>query len=99
MSPNTPNWTLRGMRTMSRIAALSSNAAVFAAALAGLQFAAVSTPANAAGQTAGGTASKKVKPLFRDFMGLNVHSVVFKPDVYKPVCRLLRDYHPVVWDL
>lgn len=38
-------------------------------------------------------------PLFRDFMGLNVHSVGFKPAIYTPVCRLLRDYHPIDWDL
>ncbi len=41
----------------------------------------------------------KQKPLFRDFMGLNVHTVQFKPDVYKPICRLLRDYHPFDWDI
>ena len=34
----------------------------------------------------------------RDFMGLNVHTVAFKPDLYKPICRLLRDYHPIDWD-
>jgi len=45
------------------------------------------------------TAVKKPKNLFRDFMGLNVHSVGFKPELYKPVCRLVRDYHPMVWDL
>lgn len=38
-------------------------------------------------------------PLFRDFMGLNVHTVLFKPELYKPVCRLLRDYHGLDWDL
>lgn len=35
----------------------------------------------------------------REFMGLNVHTVQFKPDLYKPICRLLRDYHPLEWDL
>jgi serine/threonine-protein kinase ATR len=34
----------------------------------------------------------------REFMGLNVHTVQFKPDLYKPICRLLRDYHPIEWD-
>ena len=38
-------------------------------------------------------------PLFRDFVGLNGHTVQFKPDLYQPVCRLVRDYHPVEWDL
>jgi hypothetical protein len=40
-----------------------------------------------------------LKPLFRDFMGLNGHSVSFKPALYKPVGRLVRDYHPLDWDL
>ena len=35
----------------------------------------------------------------RDFMGLNVHTVQFKPDLYAPVCRRLRDYHPLGWDI
>ncbi|MBC8127457.1 MAG: hypothetical protein H8M99_09995 [Gloeobacteraceae cyanobacterium ES-bin-144] len=35
----------------------------------------------------------------RDFIGLNGHTVQFKPDLYQPVCRLVRDYHPVEWDL
>jgi hypothetical protein len=39
------------------------------------------------------------RPAMRDFMGLNVHTVQFKPDLYKPVCRLLRDYHPLEWDV
>ena len=38
-------------------------------------------------------------PLFRDFVGLNGHTVQFKPELYKPVCRIVRDYHPVSWDL
>lgn len=41
----------------------------------------------------------KEKPLMRDFIGLNTHTVQFKPDLYKPVTRLVRDYHPVEWDL
>jgi serine/threonine-protein kinase ATR len=39
------------------------------------------------------------KPLMRDFMGLNTHTVQFRPDLYRPVTRLLRNYHPVEWDL
>jgi len=38
------------------------------------------------------------KPLFRDFMGVNGHTVQFKPELYKPCCRLVRDYHPIDWD-
>ncbi len=38
------------------------------------------------------------KPLMRDFMGLNVHTVNFKPDLYAPVTKVLRNYHPFSWD-
>ncbi|HVX14316.1 MAG TPA: hypothetical protein VHC22_24230 [Pirellulales bacterium] len=41
----------------------------------------------------------KARPLFRDFMGLNVHTVQFKVDLYRPITRLLRDYHPFDWDV
>lgn len=37
-------------------------------------------------------------PLMRDFIGLNVHTVQFRPDLYRPICRLVRDYHPTHWD-
>lgn len=39
------------------------------------------------------------RPLMNDFIGINGHTVQFKPELYKPVCRLVRDYHPVQWDL
>lgn len=45
------------------------------------------------------TAQGGPKPLMRDFIGINTHTVQFKTDLYKPVARLLRDYHPVGWDL
>lgn len=45
-----------------------------------------------------GRAEKARAPLFRDFVGLNGHTVAFKPDLYAPVCRIVRDYHPVPWD-
>lgn len=35
----------------------------------------------------------------KEFIGLNGHTVQFKPDLYRPVARLVRDYHPVEWDL
>jgi len=41
----------------------------------------------------------ETRPLMRDFIGLNGHTVQFKPDLYRPVCGLARDYHPVEWDL
>lgn len=45
------------------------------------------------------TTAANASPLFRDFMGINGHTVQFKPDLYAPVCNLVRDYHPVEWDL
>src|SRR5215213_2844170 len=38
-------------------------------------------------------------PAFRDFMGINGHTVQFRPELYRPVASLVRDYHPVEWDL
>ncbi|GAA5125721.1 hypothetical protein GCM10023212_28020 [Luteolibacter yonseiensis] len=35
----------------------------------------------------------------RDFIGLNGHTVQFKPELYRPVSGVVRDYHPVEWDL
>lgn len=34
----------------------------------------------------------------RDFMGIN-GDFFFKPELYRPVCNLLRMYHPANWDL
>jgi hypothetical protein len=39
------------------------------------------------------------RPLFRDFMGVNGHTVQFRPKLYQPIASLVRDYHPVEWDL
>lgn len=44
-----------------------------------------------------GQASKK--PVMQDFIGMNTHTVQMKPELYKPVTSLLRNYHPVEWDL
>lgn len=35
------------------------------------------------------------RPLMRDFIGLNGHTVQFKPELYRPVSGVVRDYHPV----
>ncbi|OGV39769.1 MAG: hypothetical protein A2X48_24010 [Lentisphaerae bacterium GWF2_49_21] len=43
--------------------------------------------------------AKAQKPLMRDFIGLNVHTVQVDPKLYTPVVRLLRDYHPYMWDV
>ena len=39
------------------------------------------------------------RSLFRDFMGLNGHTVQFRPQLYRPIATQVRDYHPVEWDL
>jgi serine/threonine-protein kinase ATR len=44
-------------------------------------------------------AGESPKPLMKDFMGLCGHTVQFKPELYKPAVHLVRDYHPVEWDL
>lgn len=41
----------------------------------------------------------QIRPLIKDFIGLNGHTVQFKPDLYAPIARLARDYHPISWDL
>ena len=48
--------------------------------------------------TAGSRAAEKPRPLMRDFIGLCGHTVQFKPELYAPVTRLVRDYHPMKWD-
>ena len=40
----------------------------------------------------------RARPLMKDFIGLNVHTVQFKPGLYAPVARVLRNYHPMRWD-
>jgi len=54
----------------------------------------VSSPA----QAQKGRDVPKTRPLLRDFIGLNTHTVQFRPELYKPVTRLLRDYHNLDWD-
>jgi hypothetical protein len=44
-------------------------------------------------------ADESARPLMRDLMGLNSHTVQFKPELYAPVAKLVRDYHPVSWDV
>lgn len=38
------------------------------------------------------------RPLFKDFMGINGH-FTFKPELYNQVCRLVRNYHDMNWDV
>lgn len=46
-----------------------------------------------------GAGAPPVRPLLREIMGINGHTVQFKPELYKQVCRLARDYHPLAWDI
>lgn len=39
------------------------------------------------------------KPLMKEFIGINGHTVQFDPKLYRPVTRLVRDYHPYMWDV
>src|SRR5688500_2097569 len=52
----------------------------------------LATHAHAAGQPA-------PRPLMSEFMGINGHTVQFKPELYAKVCRKVRDYHPFEWDV
>jgi hypothetical protein len=51
-----------------------------------------------AGPGEGADAPASAKPLFREFMGVCSHTIQFKPDLYAPACRAVRDYHPLDWD-
>ena len=42
---------------------------------------------------------RPVRPRIKDLMGLCVHTVQFKSDLYKPICLHVRDYHGLNWDL
>lgn len=43
------------------------------------------------------TAPKAIKPLFKDFMGINGH-VTFRPALHGQASRLVRNYHNINWD-
>ncbi len=43
-------------------------------------------------------AAEPPAPLFKDFMGINGH-FPFKPVLYRPVCRHVRNYHNMTWDV
>ncbi|CAL1516341.1 hypothetical protein [Chitinophaga sp. MM2321] len=44
------------------------------------------------------TSPPVARPLFKDFMGINGH-YTFKPELYNQVCRLVRNYHNIDWDV
>jgi hypothetical protein len=39
------------------------------------------------------------RPVMSEFIGVNGHTVQFKPDLYSKVCRKVRDYHSMEWDV
>ena len=77
------------------------NAATVARLLAAtaITVAVVACPGGGARGREARAAGAKTRPIMHDFMGLNVHTVLFKPELYKPVCRLVRDYHGFDWDM
>ena len=39
------------------------------------------------------------KPLMKDFIAFNGHTIGVKPDLYAPLFKVIRDYHPMAWDV
>jgi hypothetical protein len=39
------------------------------------------------------------RPMMRDFLGVNGHTIQFQPTLYAQVCRKVRDYHSFEWDM
>jgi hypothetical protein len=52
---------------------------------------------NAVKQPAIISVPKRPGPLVRDFVGINGHTVMFKPELYRPVGQLVRDDHGLDW--
>lgn len=75
---------------------------ILAMALAAVALALPAGRAGAADDSSGATkpaAGPTTRPLFRDFMGLCGHTINFKPTLYRPTGRLVRDYHSLSWDV
>lgn len=47
----------------------------------------------------GAAATTPASVPLKDFLGLCVHTVLFHPECYEGVTGVVRDYHPVSWDL
>ena len=39
------------------------------------------------------------KPLLKDFLGINTFCERFRPELYRPTCHLVRNYHNYPWDV
>ncbi len=44
-------------------------------------------------------ADAAVRPTMAEFMGINGHTIQFRPELYAKVCRKARDYHSFEWDM
>lgn len=40
-----------------------------------------------------------IRPTMGEFMGVNGHTIQFKPELYSKACRKVRDYHSFEWDM
>lgn len=45
------------------------------------------------------TEPASVRPLMGEFLGVNGHTIQFRPTLYGKVCRKVRDYHSLEWDV
>src|SRR5260370_35537976 len=45
------------------------------------------------------TGGNLTRPLLKDFLGVCGHTISFRPKLYHPAVRLVRDYHPFDWDV
>ncbi|HXG63318.1 MAG TPA: hypothetical protein VNO22_18250 [Planctomycetota bacterium] len=50
-------------------------------------------------QAAGPAEPPPRRPLLSEFVGINGHTVQFRPDLYAAAFRKVRDYHSLSWDL
>jgi hypothetical protein len=50
-------------------------------------------------QSAGPAESPPRRPILREFVGINGHTVQFRPELYAAAFRKVRDYHSLSWDL
>jgi hypothetical protein len=53
----------------------------------------------AIGTTAVAAELSELRPKMGEFIGINGHTVLFKPELYSKVCRKVRDYHSLEWDV
>jgi hypothetical protein len=52
-----------------------------------------------AGHRSLSAAEPAARPVMGEFLGVNGHTVQFRPNLYSRVCRKVRDYHSFEWDV